>query len=81
MKKPLILAAIAFITLNSFSVVEKKKNNIEEDTRLVTWYYSCNDGTGHTGSFLASEGTTKEDAQVVASRICYDRRKPSLSEE
>jgi hypothetical protein len=80
MKKPLILALIVFITLNSFSIKEMKEKNTEEETKLVTCYYSCNDGTGHTGSFLASEGTTQQDALVVAKRICAERNTDKIIE-
>jgi galactose-1-phosphate uridylyltransferase len=49
----------------------------EEATKFVTWCYFCNDDNGQTGSLLTSEETTKEDALVVANRICTDRRKQS----
>lgn len=73
MKKSLILAAIAIGTLSSFTTKLNNTNN-EEDAELKTWYYSCNDGTGHTGKFLSSSTTSHEDAVIIATRICADRK-------
>lgn len=73
MKKSLILAAVTVATLSSFTT--KPKNTIiEEEAELKTWYYTCNDGTGHTGKFLSSSTTSHEDAVIIATRICADRK-------
>jgi hypothetical protein len=53
MKKSLFLACIAIATLSSFTSKLNITNN-DEDGELKTWYYTCNDGTGHTRSFYAT---------------------------
>ena len=72
MKKLFLLSVFSILTLSSFTTFNNL--NIEDNTELQRWNYSCNDGTGHTGSFLMPVGSTQAQALSVAGTICRQRR-------